>query len=522
MQNAAEPRLASKKSTALPWQHYLLDSGLAAAGVAGVTGFIYFLHLYPRIPNISMLYLLVVLPLASTRGRYSATLASLLAFCAFDFFIVPPLYTFTMYDADEWIALSVLLVNALVIGNMAAALRQQAREASRREREARSLYHLVRMASDEEEPEGQLRKISQAIVEVFAFLGVQSCTILQPDASGVLQVQASSACLPDQATPSAPESGAREHSFHLIPLKLGQKMVGTLRLYVQGNPRALLAEERLADENAPALSSSFFWTFLGQVTALLERANLQRENLRIAILQRTDTLRAALLSSVSHDLRTPLTTIKAAASSLLQDEVEWSVDVQRGFLQSIEHEADRMNRLVGNLLDMSRIEEGALKPDKDWYSLKALLQDVRGRLDPLLEGRRVSIDLPDDLLMLELDYLEIDQVITNLLENAVRHTPPGTPVEISARLSEQEVVVSVSDHGPGIPTEQLTHVFDKFYRVLQDTPTMSDARGSGLGLAVCKGLVEAHGGRIWATLRPEGGLVVSLALPMGSQERMPV
>jgi two-component system, OmpR family, sensor histidine kinase KdpD len=541
-----------QKNTLFPWQKYSFDTLLAVVGVAGVTVLIGILHLYPRIPNISIVYLLVVLPLASGRGRYSAMLASVLAFLAFDFFLVPPYYTFVMYHVEEWIALFIFLLDALLTGHLASALRLRAEEASRREQETRALYQLMRITNSAEEPAGQLQAISQAIVSILSSWGVQSCAILQPDASGVMQVQASAS---SQFAPpsSAPDEqpftdvvdkspvakrgvegrlarlfrrSANErkdqHSRHLLPLKLGTRSIGMLQLDVLGDPRALLREEQLEAAHAnPDEPSPFFWTFLDQVATLLERAHLQQENLRLAIMQRTDTLRAALLSSVSHDLRTPLTGIKAAASALLQEEVQWSEDEQRSFLQSIEREADRLNRLVANLLDMSRIEDGALKPDKDWYSLKALIQDVLGRLAPLLEGRTVVHNWPEDLLLVELDYLQIDQVLTNLLENALRYTPITSPIEIDAWREETQVCLRVADRGPGIPPVHLTRVFDKFYRVLHGPSVSSTPAGSGLGLAVCKGLVEAHGGRIWAEEREGGGLSVSVVLPIGKAERIP-
>lgn len=250
-------------------------------------------------------------------------------------------------------------------------------------------------------------------------------------------------------------------------------------------------EEEYANTDVPA---SFFWSFLDQVTALIERARLQRENLHIEILQRTDMLRAALLSSVSHDLRTPLTAIKAAASSLLRKDVVWEEEVRRGFAQAIEDEADRLNRLVSNLLDMSRIEEGALKPEKEEYSLADLIHEVLDRLEPLLQRRVVQTHLPPgDLLPVDLDYLQIDQVLTNLIENAVRYTPEGSPIEVSAHgEGEEQVVISVADRGPGIPPADLTRVFDKFYRITNGKHPARHPLGSGLGLAVCKGLVEAR------------------------------
>lgn len=526
-----------------PWRRYLLDTLLAFAGTMGVTSIIYFSHLYPRIPNISIIYLLVVLPLATTRSRYSAMLTSVLAFLAFDFFLVPPLYLFTMNRPEEWIALCIFLIDALLTGQLAAALRQRAEVASRREREARALYHLVHVTNTVEDAQAQLRAICRAVVETFTAWGVCDCSLLQEDMTGALQVQVSASDelrMKDDQIGDLPQhhpfwermirrshmhqhhsrAGPHDRSLHLIPLTFRHKPAGALRLDVLGDPGALLREEHLGEALQLATPASFFWTFLDQVTALIERAHLQQENLHLAVLKRTDALRSALLSSVSHDLRTPLTSIKAAASSLLQEEVEWSAEARSGFLHSIETEADRLNRLVANLLDMSRIEEGALIPDKDWHSLKALIQDVLGRLAPLLEGHTVQLALSEDLLMVELDYLQIDQVLTNLLENVVRYTPASSPVTLDARKVGQQIMVTVADRGPGIPEEHLEHVFDKFYRVIHGPVAAGPPSGSGLGLAVCKGLVEAHGGKIWAETRPEGGLIVFVTLPCRDLERI--
>ena len=546
--------------SALPWPRYLLDSVLAFGGVMLVTGILYLFQLYPRIPNISIVYLLVVLALASTRGRYSSILASLVAFLSFDYFLVPPLFVFTINRVEEWVALFVFLVTAILTSQLAVALRERAEQASRRERETHILYDLVRQTNREAKPELQLQTIVQVVVDVLSSWGVYDCAILQPDTGGSLHVEASAYQPAKQITLSSDEKAiaawVMEHgrtmglyddtdlatttsarfvqrvivrstaagravgrSLRLIPLKLGEKVVGVLRLRVLEDPRRLLREERLEEHAHADAPISFFWTFLDQVTALIERARLQRENLRIEVLQRTDALRAALLSSVSHDLRTPLTSIKAAASSLLQEDVEWDEEERRGFARAIEREADRLNRLVGNLLDMTRIEEGALKPEKEEYSLAALMYDVLGRLKPLMEGRVVHTHLPpDDLLLVDLDYLEIDQVLTNLLENAVRYTPAGSPIEMSAQREGGQVKISVADRGPGIPASDLERVFDKFYRVQKGQHQAGYPMGTGLGLAVCKGLVEAHGGRIWAQLREGGGLIVFVTLPAASEK----
>src|SRR6266851_2772913 len=193
-----------------PWRRYMLDTLLACVGAMGVTSVIYVYHLYPRIPNISIVYLLVVLPLAITRGRYSAMLTSILAFLAFDFFLVPPLYLFTINRPEEWIALFIFLIDALLTGQLAAALRQRAEVASRREQEARALYHLVHMTNMVEDAQAQLRAICRAVVETFAAWGVQDCALLQEDATGALQVQVS----------FSDESGSKYEQGGALPLPL--------------------------------------------------------------------------------------------------------------------------------------------------------------------------------------------------------------------------------------------------------------------------------------------------------------
>ncbi|MBV9691616.1 MAG: hypothetical protein JO202_18120, partial [Ktedonobacteraceae bacterium] len=165
------------------------------------------------------------------------------------------------------------------------------------------------------------------------------------------------------------------------------------------------------------------------------------------------------------------------------------------------------------------IEEGALKPEQEEYSLVSLISDVLDRLAPLLEGREVQTNLPDDLLLVDVDYLQIDQVLTNLIENAVRYTPKTSPIEVGASIEGDEVIFFIADRGPGVPPDDLERIFDKFYRVMHGQHPSGYPVGSGLGLAVCKGLVEAHGGRIWAQLREGGGLIVSVALPRSEKAR---
>lgn len=542
-------------STEHTWKRYAIDTVLAIIGSSLVTAIITVFHLYPEIPNISFLYLLVVLGLASTRGRYSAISASVVAFLTFNFFLIPPLYEFTVGKPEEWLALLVLLVTATLTGHLGAALRWRAEQATQREREARALYELVSSTTSELQLEKQLSIVAHAIVNVFASAGVRDCAILLFDEVGKLSVQADAQQDVKNMHLSSDEEvtavsvmlqghivdlyidpiargkqvlhrfkrvvvdGHADYQYiRMIPLKLNEKVIGVVRLLMEGDSRHFtigrgpdIEKERMNPQTA------FFWTFLEQATSVIERARLRRESLQIELLRRTDALRSALLSSVSHDLRTPLASIKAAASSLLQEDVQWNDEERRSFATAIEREADRLNRLVGNLLDMSRIEGGALKPEKEWYPIDELIHDVLTHMQSVLQGRGVKTNIPDDLPPVELDYLQMDQVLTNLIENAVRYTPASSPIEISVDVLSGKLMISIADRGPGIPPGDLERIFDKFYRVLGTARRATSSMGTGLGLAVCRGLVEAHGGHIWAENREGGGAIFRFTLPIKAE-----
>jgi two-component system, OmpR family, sensor histidine kinase KdpD len=247
------------------------------------------------------------------------------------------------------------------------------------------------------------------------------------------------------------------------------------------------------------------------VALAVERVRLQAEANAAEVLRRTDELRAALLSSISHDLRTPLASIKAAAGSLRQHDVAWSDAERDAFAATIEAESDRLNRLVGNLLDLSRIEAGVLRPEKEWYPLSALVEDVLGRLGPLAAEHPIAVDVPDTLPPVLLDYVEIDQVLSNLLENALKYTPPGTPIRVAAHVAGAALTVEVADAGPGIAPAALPRLFEKFYRAASGP---GQPRGTGLGLAVARGLVEAHGGRLDVTSALGQGTCFRFTLPL--------
>jgi two-component system sensor histidine kinase KdpD len=463
------------------------------------------------IPNLSILYLLPILFAAVTWGRGPALLSAVFAFLIYDFFFVEPVHTFTIRDPEEWLALLIFLVVAAVTSNLAARERARREEAGRRANEATLLYELSRELSGGGS-DAALRALAERLMQAF---NLEGCAVVI-SADELRPVTRISVGVETEGEPAAlvlgRPSGERRHlgrwigvrgqpgggrrPAFAIPLHVGERPLGALRL---------VGRRSFSPDETRLLA-----TVADQLAAALERERLAREAQQAEILRRTDELRQALLSSVSHDLRTPLASIKASADSLLATGVEWSETDRLTFLMTIDRESDRLNRLVANLLDMSRIEGGALQPQADWYDLGELAREVVARLRPSLRQRELRLDLPDSLPPIEIDYLMIDQVLTNLIENAAKYTPPGAPIEIRVEPRDETLVTSVVDHGPGVPPAERGRVFDKFYRL----DPRGKVSGSGLGLAVSRGLVEAHSGRIWVEETPGGGATFCFALPV--------
>ncbi|HEV8339484.1 MAG TPA: DUF4118 domain-containing protein [bacterium] len=244
------------------------------------------------------------------------------------------------------------------------------------------------------------------------------------------------------------------------------------------------------------------------VASALERLRLQKQAAEAEALRKTDELKSALLSAVSHDLRTPLASIRVAATGLLQDGFGSNGLASRELLQTIDAEAARLARLVSNLLDLSRIEAGALRAIKEWRDLQEVVARASDSMGDRLRDHRVVVDIPSTLPLVPLDFTQIEDVLVNLLDNAARHSPEGTTIRISAERRGLEVIVQVENAGPPVPVDSADEIFNRFY------PVQRDRRGLGLGLAICKGLVEAHGGRIWVERPGESGARFAFALPL--------
>ncbi|MHB1160708.1 MAG: ATP-binding protein [Chloroflexota bacterium] len=486
-----------------------------------------------HITNLSMLYLIPVLAVATAFGSGPAVAASVAAFLTFNWFFIEPLHTFVVADPEQWLALLLFLLTAVIPGQLAAGQRHRARQAEQRERDALLLYDVVRLMS-EPDLHWALKAVAERLQQELGLAGVaieladggelKACaevgeanTLLCSSAAATIPARLlSEGQAPTDSSHGAPGRWVRVVPPHprgatrlelgdrlrTVPVKVQDRRVGTILLvHTPGAQRFGAAEDRLLSAVAT------------QMGLAIERAQLRKEATTAEILRRIDELKTALLNAISHDLRTPLAAIVTSAGSLLQEDVEWSDQERREFAEAIDQEARRLNRLVGNLLDLSRIQGGHLQPEKGWYDLGALVDDVLGGLRPVTAQHRVVVKVPEDLPPVLLDYVEIVQVLTNLVENAAKYSPPGTDIEVSARRQGEELEVEVADRGPGVPASELPRLFEPFHRGLG---VRVGPKGVGLGLAIARGLVEAHGGRILAENRPGGGLRLLFRLPMAA------
>lgn len=494
---------------------------LSVAAVTAVIGALGPLHL----ANASMLYLVVVLLAAVALGRGPAIVSAFAAFLATNFFLVEPRFTLAVANPEEWITLILLLLTAVITGQVAAGQERRAEEAEENARAARLLYEVALLMA----APNLARAVESVAEHVRSELAVPAVRI---DVVGSDAVRRATASAGNQDALEALELGSGGGSEVLKPGRSDAASGGSsrwtrvrpphgrgggvpsyrlLRVPIRA-PHANAGEIALAvppgRELDPA-SIRLLEALSPQLWAAVERARLRDEATQGEVLRRADQAKTALLNAVSHDLRTPLSSIIASAGSLLQSDVDWASDERRSFAQAIEQEAERLDRIVGNLLDLSRLESGELQPDRAWYEPIALIQDVVGRLRPLVGTHPIRLDLPDELPPVLLDYSKVDQVLSNLVENAAKYSPPEAEIAIAAAVTDGTLRVTVTDDGPGIAPGALPRLFDPFFR---DNRAQRQS-GSGLGLAVARGLVEAHRGRIWAENRPGGGASFTFDIP---------
>lgn len=489
----------------LRWRGYLA-AVLACAAVASLA--------FPlvdvfELTNIVMLFLLVVVVLARVFGRGPAVLGAFLGVGVFDFFFVPPQFSFAVSDVQYLVTFAVMLVVALVIGQLTAGLKQQAEAATERERRVRSLYAMARDLSSALLPE-QVAEIGarflQAEFQARSALLVSDATDrLQPLPGGQVAVDPGVAQWAfDHGEPAGLGTDTLAASPVLVlPLKAPMRVRGVLAIGIDARPRPGPEQRRLLETCASLLAIS------------LERIHYIEVASRTTVQMESERLRNSLLSAISHDLRTPLAALVGLAETLPMTSPRLS-PAQLEVSQAVRSSALRMSALVDNLLEMARLQAGAVRLRLDWQPLEEVVGSALQAAEGLLAERPVSVTMPPDLPLLHLDAVLIERVLVNLLENALKYTPAGSALRIGARADADQVWLWLDDDGPGLPDGAEERLFEKFERGERESATP----GVGLGLAICRAVMAAHGGRISGHNRTDGGRVVGarfqLAFPRGT------
>lgn len=503
-----EEVMSKREILAAPTTATSRDLAHAALIVAGCTALTVALRPSIAATNLAMIYLLGIVLAAIRLGRSGSILAAVLSVAAFDFFCVPPYFTFAVSDYEYLITLGAMLVVALVISSAVYAARSQAQTTAQREARTNALYQLTRLLTGETRQFKAASVAAETASEVFQI----PVMILLPDDRGEISFRKrTSDTLP---VPSSEEGIARWAFDHreragkgtttlpgatalYIPLGGASRTVGVLVAVPSGN--GLFAPEQY----------HLLEMFAGQAALAIERAQANADANDAELRAQSEQLKSSLLSAVSHDLRTPLTSITGAATTLMEQEHRIDSRTRHELLESIADESARLARLVNNLLEMTRLESGAVELNKDWHPLEEIVGAALRHGEQLLRDRPVDIRIPAHLPLVRVDDVLFEQLFLNLIENACKYTPPGVGIEIAAHTTSEHVIVEFADGGPGFAPGEEEAVFGKFVRGSART-----ARGAGLGLAICRAIVEAHGGTIHAASRAAGGALVTIRLPL--------
>jgi two-component system sensor histidine kinase KdpD len=471
-----------------------------------------------ELPNLSLVFLIGVLFCAVSYGLGPSLFASALSVATYDFFFLPPLYSLNISDPTDVLAAIAFLISAVLVSNLAARTREQATIAQHRADVMADLYsYSTKLAGI-----AKLEDLGKAATRQIATMLKVDAVLLLPEGD---QLAARFAYPPDRALGDADLAAAREA---WLAGRIARRDVDAtpqperwfFPLRTERDAIGLLAVDR--DRHQPALTPDerrLLDALANQTAVALERIRLAENIDQARLVAETERLRSALLRSISHDLRTPLTMILGAVTSLQAYGADFDPPTRDELTAMIREEAERLNRFVGNLLDMTRLESGALELKRSLADLDDVLGAALRRCATVLAQHRVTLDLAPDLPPLDLDFTLFEQVLVNLLDNAAKYAPAGSTIEITARTAGGQAVIEIADQGPGIPPDDLERIFDQFYRVRAGD---QQCAGTGLGLAICRGFVEALGGRIVARNRPERtGAVLAISLPIPAARALP-
>lgn len=457
--------------------------------------------------NIVMLFLLTVVLLALKLGRGPAVLAAFLSVASFDVFFVPPRFSFAVSDIQYLLTFIVMLVVALIIGQLTAGLRFQARIATHREERARTLFELARDLSGVLQKE-RIVEISTEVIEKSFNARV---ALIIPDEQDQLQILAPHTLPPglDQTIAQwALEKGEMagcatntlpSNPYRYLPLRAPMRIRGVLAITLN-QPRWFLIPEQQRQLD----------TFCSLIAIALERVHYVDVAQNALLRMESERLRNSLLAAISHDLRTPLTALIGLADTLNVTQPPLSPE-HAVLAEAIREEATRMNMLVNNLLDMARLQSGDIHLKREWHSIEEVIGTALYSLRRVLDRRTITVQLAPNLPLVEFDAVLIERVLVNVLENAAKYTPAHSPIRLEAQVIDDFLHVSIIDHGPGLPPGWEENIFEKFTRVEAE----SAIPGVGLGLAICRAIIESHQGKIWAKNLPEGGACFTFTLPVG-------
>lgn len=462
------------------WIYRLLAS---VAIVALLTFLLKLLESELQIQLIALLYLLPVLGCTVFWGLPFGIIAGFLSFLAFNYFFIQPYFTLSVHQTQDLITLIVFLIVSIVVSQLVGQARAAERLSKKREWEALRLYEMNTALAGLTEVPSILQTVSTKLIEIFHFHQVEITTTGNSATARI--------------TNRLPQDGN-----YVKPCDLSLAMFTARN--TEGEIRLWFDQDQLSLEETRLLAA-----FTNQAALAVERARLFKQEQLARVLEESDKVKTSLLNSVSHELRTPLAVIKASSSSLRSGMVDWDSTARKELVETIDEEADALNLLVGNLLDMSRIEAGALHPMKRWNSIPEILNGVMEKMRAQLRNHPITAIFPDDFPLVSTDFAMIEQVFTNLLSNSIKYAPENTPIFITSRVKDDNVLISVKNQSPYVPEEYLEHIFDKFFRVTQ----ADKITGTGLGLSICKGLIEAHAGKIWAENMADG-FTFNISLPL--------
>ncbi|BDU72896.1 ATP-binding protein [Mesoterricola silvestris] len=468
----------------------------AAGAVAATTACCFLADRYLQLADLVVLYMLCITVVATRFEKGPAFLAAALSVACLDYFFIKPYLTFSVHDTRYLGTFGMMMGVGWIVGHLAGRIRTQAREAQERERHTTALYRLGGILA-----EGGDAAAIQERVE--AYLGRElggPVLILLPGPGG--ELQAREGLNPDERGVAQWTLANREASGAGTP-----NLPGTRALFLpMGSPRR--AEGVLAVFPPTRAARDLLEGMAAQVSLALGRARLASERADARIRAEQEHLRSILLSSISHDLRTPLGTITGATSTLLDPGPEATAEDRRMLLATIHQESRRLERLVDNLLDLTRLESGQVQVKKEWVPVEEIVGSALNRLEGQIEDRPVALDLRD--AWIPLDPVLMEQVLQNLLDNALKFSPPGSGLDIACRAEGDSAVLTITDHGPGLEPGEEERIFEKLYRGSRS----ASAPGAGLGLAICRGIIQAHGGSITARSAPLGGTRVIITLPL--------